>query len=122
MEVQRFVHEFGFEIFFLYRQIIHLKIKFWLKNRLVASYSQALIALKMWPLVTISTITFEQQGILRCGLNILESTHSELEFEKEFWFFSKKIKRVIVIWIWPTELPEIRIPIMFRQKGVKMEI
>ena len=28
MEVQRFVHEFGLEIFFLYREINHLDIKF----------------------------------------------------------------------------------------------
>ena len=47
MEVDCFVHEFGFEILFLYHEINHLKIKFWVKNMLVASSSQALIALKM---------------------------------------------------------------------------
>ena len=44
MEVQRVAHEFGLEIFFLYRGINHLKIKFWEKNTLVASYSRAVIA------------------------------------------------------------------------------
>ena len=33
-----------------------------------------------------------------------------------------EIKRVIVIWISPTELPEIRIPIMCRWGGEKMEV
>ena len=47
-----FCHEFGLEIFFLYHEINLLKIKFWVKNTLVASYSQALIALKMcWKLI-----------------------------------------------------------------------
>jgi len=44
MEVQRFAHEFGLVIFFLYREINNLKIKFWVKNTLVASYSQAVIS------------------------------------------------------------------------------
>ena len=38
MEVLHLVHEFGFEIFSLCRQINHLKIKFWEINTLVASY------------------------------------------------------------------------------------
>ena len=46
MDVYCFVHEFGFEILFIYREINYLKIKFWVKNTLVASSSQALIALK----------------------------------------------------------------------------
>ena len=46
MEVKRFNHKFGLEIFFLYRGINHLKMKFWVKNSLVASYSLALIDLK----------------------------------------------------------------------------
>ena len=51
-EVYCFVLEFGFEIFFLYREITHLKIKFWLKIMLVASYLRALIAFKMCKKVT----------------------------------------------------------------------
>ena len=47
MEVKRFAHKFGLEIFLIYCEIINLKIKFWVKNTLVASYSRALIALKM---------------------------------------------------------------------------
>ena len=47
MVVEHFVHELVFEIFFQYREINDLKIKFQVKNTLVASYSQALIALKM---------------------------------------------------------------------------
>ena len=44
MVVQRFTHEFGLEIFFLYRVSNNLEIKFWLKNTLVASFSRAVIA------------------------------------------------------------------------------
>ena len=47
MDVQLFTHEFGLEIFFLYREINNLEIKFWVKNTLVASYPQAVIAFKM---------------------------------------------------------------------------
>ena len=47
MEVQRFAHEFGLEIFFLYREINNLEFNFWVKNTLVASYSRAVIAKKM---------------------------------------------------------------------------
>ena len=39
MEVLNLVHEIGLEIFFLCREMNHLKIKFWEKNTLVASYS-----------------------------------------------------------------------------------
>ena len=48
-------------------------------------------------MVTVSTITLERQGIFRRGLNVLESTHSELQFEKQ-------------------------IQIMCRCRGVKMEV
>ena len=47
MEVLQFTREFRLEIFFLYHEINNLEIKFWIKNTLVASYSRALIALKM---------------------------------------------------------------------------
>ena len=47
MKVKRFAHEFGLEIFFLYHEINHLEIKFWVKEMLMASYSHALIALKI---------------------------------------------------------------------------
>jgi len=47
IEVKRFDPEFRFKIFFLYCEITHLKIKFLVKNTLVASYSRALIASKM---------------------------------------------------------------------------
>ena len=47
MEVLHLVHEFGFEIFFLYREINHLKIKFWEINTLVASYLLELVTLEM---------------------------------------------------------------------------
>ena len=47
MEVLRLVHEIGFEIFFLCREINHLKIKFWEINTLVASYLLVLVTLKM---------------------------------------------------------------------------
>ena len=47
MEVLRFVQEIGFEIFFLCREINHLKIKFWEINNLVASYLPVLVTLEM---------------------------------------------------------------------------
>ena len=47
MEVLHLVHEFGCKIFSLYREINHLKIKFWEINTLVASYLLALITLEM---------------------------------------------------------------------------
>ena len=47
MEVLRVVQEVGFEIFFLCREINHLKIKFWEINTLVASYLLELVILEM---------------------------------------------------------------------------
>ena len=47
MEVLRVVQEIGFEIFFLCREITHLKIKFWEINTLVASYLLVLVTLEM---------------------------------------------------------------------------
>ena len=43
MEVQRFAHEFGFEVIFLYHKINNLEIKLWVKKMLVATSSQAVI-------------------------------------------------------------------------------
>ena len=47
MEVLHLVHEIGFEIFFLCREINHLKIKFCEINTLVASYLLELVNLEM---------------------------------------------------------------------------
>ena len=47
MEVQRFTHELGLEIFFLYHVMYHLEKKFCAKNTLVSSYSRAVITKKM---------------------------------------------------------------------------
>ena len=47
MEVYCFVQEIGFEVFFLCREINHLKIKFWETNTSVASYLLALVTLEM---------------------------------------------------------------------------
>jgi len=44
IEVEKFAHEFGLEIFFQYREVNNLEIKFWVNKTLVASYSQAVIA------------------------------------------------------------------------------
>ena len=43
-DVLRFAHEYGLEIFSLYRDINNLEIEFWVENTLVASYSRAVIA------------------------------------------------------------------------------
>ena len=47
MEVLRLVQEIGFEIFFLCREINHLKIKFCEINTLGASYLLVLVSLEM---------------------------------------------------------------------------
>ena len=47
MEVLHLVHEIGFEIFFLCREINLLKIKFLEINTLVAGYLLELVALEM---------------------------------------------------------------------------
>ena len=47
MEVLRFVQEIGFEIFFLCHESNHLKIKFWERNTLVASYLLELVTLEI---------------------------------------------------------------------------
>ena len=47
MEVLHLVHEIGSEIFFLCREMNHLKIKFWGINTLVASYLLVLVTLEM---------------------------------------------------------------------------
>ena len=47
MEVLRLVQEIGFEIFFLCREINHLKIKFCEINTLVASSLLELVTLEM---------------------------------------------------------------------------
>ena len=45
--ILHFLLEIGFEIFFLCREINHLKIKFGESNTLVASYLIALVTLEM---------------------------------------------------------------------------
>ena len=47
MEVYRFLQKIGIEVFFLCREINHLKIKFWETNTSVASYLLALVTLEM---------------------------------------------------------------------------
>ena len=47
MEVYRFVQEIGIVVFFLFREINHLKIKFWERNTLMASYLLALVTPEM---------------------------------------------------------------------------
>ena len=47
MEVLRFVQEIGLEIFFLCHEINHLKVKFWERNTLVASYLLELVTLEI---------------------------------------------------------------------------
>ena len=47
MEILRVVQEIGFEIFFLCREINHLRIKFCEINTLVASYLLVLVTLEL---------------------------------------------------------------------------
>ena len=55
--------------------------------------------------------------------NVLESTHSELEFQHKFGiFFDLNRGSCCRLNNAPTEFPEIRIPILRRQKCVKMEV
>jgi len=55
-------------------------------------------------------------------MNVFEIAHSELEFENKSCTFFMEIKRVIVIRISPTELLEMRIPIICHWRGVKLEV
>ena len=52
---------------------------------------------EIWPSFTIATLTFERYGIFRRGLNVLESTHLELQFEQKYFIFLMEIERVIVV-------------------------
>ena len=47
IDVLQFAHEFRLGIFFRYREINNLDIKFWVKYTLLASYSRGVIALKI---------------------------------------------------------------------------
>ena len=47
MEVLRFVQEIGFEIFFLCHEMNQLKVKFWERKTLVASYLLELVTLEI---------------------------------------------------------------------------
>ena len=47
MEVYRFLQKIGIEVFFLCREINHLKIKFWERNTLVGSYLLELVTLEI---------------------------------------------------------------------------
>ena len=47
MEILHVFQEIGFEIFFLCREINHLKIKFWETNTLEASYLLVLVTWEM---------------------------------------------------------------------------
>ena len=47
MGVLRLVQEIDFEIFFLCREMNHLKIKFWEINTIVASYLLELVTFEM---------------------------------------------------------------------------
>ena len=47
MDVLRVGQEIGFEIFFLCREINHLKIKFWEINTLVANYLLEVVNLEI---------------------------------------------------------------------------
>ena len=69
-----------------------------------------------------STVTFERKEIHRCNLIVFESSHSELEFGHKFCSITMEIERVIDVCIWPSELPEMWIPIMRRFKGIKVEV
>ena len=66
------------------------KSNFGKKNMLVASYSWALIALEMcWKVNFGHRLMF-----LKCGLNVLESRHSELEFGHKFRIFLIKNQEI----------------------------
>ena len=68
------------------------------------------------------TVTFEWYGLFGRGLSVLERTLSKIEFEPKFFIFSTEIKRVTLVRIWPTLLPEIRIPIIRHWRGIEKEV
>ena len=100
MEVYRFAHEIGLEIFFLYLEMNNLEIKFWVKKNVS---DQLLMIRKCLENVLKSGLghrfdnNFEWYGIFRRNLNVLESTHSELQFEHKFFMFPMEFERVIVV-------------------------
>ena len=67
MEVLHLVHEIGFEIFFLCREMNHLQIKFWEINTLMASYLLVLVTLEMRLTVDFGH-RFNYKEFLKAGL------------------------------------------------------
>ena len=87
-----FCSKFGLEIFFQYSEIAHLKIKFWVKNTLLVSYSWALIALKMCWKVTSNNRFGNNFWTARNSLTrhdcFRENTFGAWIWTKNFYFFS----------------------------------
>ena len=103
-----FCSKFGLEIFSLYREITHLKIKFWVKNMLLVSYSWALIALKVCWKVTSNNRFGNNFWTVRNSLTrhdcFWKNTFEAWIWTKNLYFFYE-IKGVSVVCIRPGELP-----------------
>ena len=85
MEVLRFVYEIGFEIFSLCGEINHFKIRYWEINTSVANYLLALVTLEKGLTVDFShRFNNKFMNGKEFSLKVLESRHSELEFENKF--------------------------------------
>ena len=96
------------------------------KKTLAASYSRTVIAKKMCWKVTFGhrfEIKFwTVRNFLTWHECFRKNTFGAWIWTQILYFFFMEIKRVIVIWISPTELPNIRIPILCRWRGVKVEV
>ena len=97
------------------------------KKTLVASYSRTVIAKKMCWKVTFGHRFEIKFWTIRNFLTWHECFRKNtfgawIWTQILFFFFFMEIKRVIVIWISPTELPKIWIPILCRWRGVKVEV
>ena len=105
-----FFHGFGFIISYLYLETNPGKINFLEKNTLVLVIHKTKLfwkCVEKWHLVTVLTITFERWGILWRGLYVLESGHSELEFNPNFEFFWHKSWELLLFEKWPNKLSQI---------------
>ena len=99
--------------------------KNWVKNTLVTSYSRALIALKMCWEVTFDhrfDNNFWTVRNFRTRLECFRKYTFRAWFWTQIFIFFIELKRVSDFWTCPTELPEIRIPIISRPRDVKKEV
>ena len=110
---------------FQYREINDLEIWLWEKMTLVASYTWAVIALKVCWKVTLGH-RFDNNFWMLSNFWTRPRCFTKYTFVARIWiqifYFFGEIERVIIFWICPTKLPEIWIPIICRWGVIKEEV